>query len=280
MVLGIILTAQTVGISNSASNLNPDIETAFNFINDYQCISVSHDCEDVVITDALPPTVQYLGLSTAIDVSNNTSEFSGLMNRVSVEICNNGIDDDEDGLIDCADGDCPSCVSLDCEDGVQIISTTSETATGAGSSGTPSVANFFIPEANNRAILIAAYFEREHCQPGDDCTSTNTAGTNIGDNFASLSALNNPQITARFTGAGGTIDRVNPLFLPDGDLRFSNQQRSIVANDLNTTIYSREAFYIAIYEDEINTFYRGLLQETFQLLYLMCLHLWMKQMKL
>jgi len=47
----------------------------------------------------------------AIDATNNTSEFGNIRNIVEVfpdEICNNGIDDDGDGDIDCADGDCAS----------------------------------------------------------------------------------------------------------------------------------------------------------------------------
>ena len=44
--------------------------------------------------------------STARDASNNTSEFSGVTMIGIPEICNNGIDDDGDGLIDCADPDC------------------------------------------------------------------------------------------------------------------------------------------------------------------------------
>ncbi len=44
----------------------------------------------------------------AIDGNNNTSEFGNVETLVEIiEICNNGIDDDGDGNIDCEDGDCP-----------------------------------------------------------------------------------------------------------------------------------------------------------------------------
>jgi CSLREA domain-containing protein len=45
--------------------------------------------------------------ATATDSSNNTSEFSSCIQAaILVENCSNGIDDDQDNLIDCADPDC------------------------------------------------------------------------------------------------------------------------------------------------------------------------------
>ena len=172
------------------------------------------------------------------------------------ELCNDGIDNDGDGLIDCADTNCPSCITLNCEDGIQLMTTVNQSASGAGLPGIPSLTDFFIPEGNNRAIFMVAYFEREHCQSGDDCTVANTSGTGIGDNYASPTALTDPQITGRFTGAGGSIDKINPLFLPDGDLRFGNQFIGTTINN-TTAIYSREAYYIAIYESEIDSLLSG-----------------------
>ncbi len=53
--------------------------------------------------------------STATDASNNTSEFSGWTEVVFIEICNDGIDNDGDGLVDCYD--CADCFdSTDCGD--------------------------------------------------------------------------------------------------------------------------------------------------------------------
>ncbi len=53
--------------------------------------------------------------STATDTNNNTSEFSGWTSVLFVEICNDGIDNDGDGLVDCFD--CADCFdSTDCGD--------------------------------------------------------------------------------------------------------------------------------------------------------------------
>ena len=111
-----------------------------------------------------------------------------------------------------------------CSDGVQLIAQTFATATGSGVSGTPSISNFFIPEGNNRVVFVAVAFEREHCQSGDDCSNSNTSGVGLGDNFANSDHLSGDrQITARFSGVGGTLDKLNPLTLPEGDLRFGFQ---------------------------------------------------------
>ncbi len=54
------------------------------------------------LTDNMPIS------ALAIDGNNNTSEFGNVATLVNlIEICNNGIDDDGDGNIDCEDGDCP-----------------------------------------------------------------------------------------------------------------------------------------------------------------------------
>ena len=53
--------------------------------------------------------------STATDVNNNTSEFSGWTSVEYIEVCNDGIDNDGDGLVDCSD--CEDCFdSVDCDD--------------------------------------------------------------------------------------------------------------------------------------------------------------------
>lgn len=44
--------------------------------------------------------------ATATNSSNSTSEFSGWTNLEIIEICNDGIDNDMDGLTDCEDTDC------------------------------------------------------------------------------------------------------------------------------------------------------------------------------
>ncbi len=177
------------------------------------------------------------------------------------ENCTNGIDDDGDGLVDCGDSGCPSCVSEPCADGVKLISQKSAKATGAGASGTPSIANFFVPAGNNRALLLLANFEREHCQGGDNCTSSNSTGAGLGDNFAAPNFVSSgaaPQITASFSGAGGTISRQNPLTLPTGDLRFLNQSGFPSPPGTYSAAYlSRESYFIALYESDIQTLLGG-----------------------
>lgn len=178
------------------------------------------------------------------------------------EICNNGLDDDGDGLVDCGDSDCPACTTLSCNDGVKVVSKKTATATGAGAAGIPSLTNFFVPAGNNRVVFITAAFEREHCQGGDNCTLSNNNGSGLGDNFAapsfSVTDGEDVQITGRFSGPGGSIDRKNPLYLPTGDLRFGTQF-TYLGNTLNsgTTMFSREIYYIAIYESEIQTLLGG-----------------------
>ena len=49
--------------------------------------------------------------ATSTDATNNTSEFSGVIPLVVQEICDNGLDDDGDGLIDYNDSDCICCKS-------------------------------------------------------------------------------------------------------------------------------------------------------------------------
>ena len=49
--------------------------------------------------------------ATSIDATNNTSEFSGIIPITVEEICDNGLDDDGDGLIDFNDPDCICCES-------------------------------------------------------------------------------------------------------------------------------------------------------------------------
>jgi choice-of-anchor A domain-containing protein len=178
------------------------------------------------------------------------------------EICDNGIDDDGDGLIDCSDPDCSSSctvVSGDCTDGVQLLSKASAYATGSGSSGIPSISNFTVPAGNNRIVFILTGFEREHCQGGDNCSSSNSSGAGLGDNFANPNAVGGIwQITSRFSGPGGTIDKQNPLAMPAGDLRFGAQYGfPVPPDDISASFYSRECYFIAIYEDEINTLLNG-----------------------
>ena len=176
------------------------------------------------------------------------------------EVCGNGTDDDGDGLVDCADSDCPEvCESLVCDDGVTLLSKAENIATGQGASGIPSISNITIPNGNNRMVFIVASFEREHCQSGDNCTNSNSTGTGLGDNFAAPNFLaGNPQITVRLTGSDGTLDKQNPLTFPDGDLRFAYQTGFPDPPGTNSaSFFSRESYFIAIYESDIQFLLNG-----------------------
>ena len=100
--------------------------------------------------------------------------IDNLVVSVSQDICGNGLDDDNDGMIDCGDLECTSCATQDCTDGVKLISYGRDVATGSGGSGIPQLNNFYIPEGNNRVVFIAASFERSHCQGGDNCNNDNS----------------------------------------------------------------------------------------------------------
>jgi hypothetical protein len=60
----------------------------------------------------------------SIDANGNTSEFSAVVALIAPEICDNGLDDDGDGLVDCQDPDCSAfdndadgvCDDLDLDD--------------------------------------------------------------------------------------------------------------------------------------------------------------------
>lgn len=152
-------------------------------------------------------------------------------------------------------------------DTVNILNSTTVTTTGSGAANIPSVASFNIPAGRNRVIFVVPMFERDHCLLAANCLTTNTAGTGLGSNWAepTLSSLNSstlganqPQITARFTGTGGTVNKKNALVFggtPDGDLRFTHQSSLIAApnNLYSKAFFSGESYFIAIYESEIQT---------------------------
>ncbi len=148
---------------------------------------------------------------------------------------------------------------------VSVLASTSQIATGAGLTGTPSLNNFTIPAGKNRQVLVIAGFERDHCdQASDVCNLTYVAGTGgLSDNFARpVSSVY--QITARISGSGGTIDKKNALTIggtPSGDLCFSFQENNLVdANAVqipNSTLFSTESYHIALNETEINTLLGG-----------------------
>jgi uncharacterized repeat protein (TIGR01451 family) len=153
---------------------------------------------------------------------------------------------------------------------VQHLTTQTATATGAGAAGTPTIANFNIPSGMNRALFVWATFERDHCSPADGtgglCNSANTAGTGLGDNWPEPrvgtppATTTNNQITARFTGPGGTLDKRNALVVggtPSGDTRFITISTSPTGSPAGTAFFSLSSFHIVLFENEIDALLGG-----------------------
>lgn len=153
---------------------------------------------------------------------------------------------------------------------VQHLTTQTATATGAGATGTPSIATFTIPSGKNRVLFIWATFERDHCSAADGtgglCTSANTAGTGLGDNWPEPrtgtppATTTNNQITARVVGPGGTINRQNALVIggtPSGDTRFINISTKPTGSPAGTAFFSLSSFHIVLFENDINTLLGG-----------------------
>lgn len=153
---------------------------------------------------------------------------------------------------------------------VKQLNTQSATASGAGATGIPSIASFSIPSGKNRALLVWASFERDHCSNADNtgglCTKDNTAGTGLGDNYPEPrigtppATTTNNQLTARLVGPGGTIDKQNALVIggtPSGDTRFVSISNSPSGSPAGTALFSVQSFYIVLFENEINTLLGG-----------------------
>ncbi len=153
---------------------------------------------------------------------------------------------------------------------VVALNTQTSTATGAGAGGKPTISSFNIPSGKNRALFIWSSFERDHCSPADAagglCTSGNTAGTGLGDNWPEPRVGTPPatttlsQITARVVGPGGTINKQNALVIggtPSGDTRFITISTSPTGSPAGTTFFSVSSFHIVLLEDEIQTLLGG-----------------------
>jgi len=153
---------------------------------------------------------------------------------------------------------------------VQHLNTQTTTGTGAGATGTPTLVNVNIPSGKNRALFVWATFERDHCSPADGtgglCTSANTAGTGLGDNWPEPrigtppATTSNNQIIARVTGPGGSIDKRNALVIggtPSGDTRFITISTSPNTSPAGTAFYSLSSFHIVLFENEIDTLLGG-----------------------
>lgn len=153
---------------------------------------------------------------------------------------------------------------------VQHLNTQTATATGAGAAGTPTIGGFNIPAGKNRALFVWASFERDHCSPADGtgglCTTANTAGTGLGDNWPEPrigtppATTSNNQITARLVGPGGSIDKRNALTIggtPSGDTRFIVISSSPNTSPAGTAFFSVSSFHIVLMENEIDTLLGG-----------------------
>ncbi|MEZ4633074.1 MAG: Ig-like domain-containing protein [Deinococcales bacterium] len=155
-----------------------------------------------------------------------------------------------------------SMISLVQASDINLLNSATATASGAGSSGTPSISSFNIPEGVNRVLLILAMFERDHCDLASDlCDSSNSTGTGLGDNFANPNwVTGNRQLTARVTGSA-TVDKLNALTVggtPSGDLRFLSQEGYPNPPGNSTgTYFSGQSFHIALLESEISTVLGG-----------------------
>ncbi|MEY4118891.1 MAG: hypothetical protein RLZZ116_2219, partial [Planctomycetota bacterium] len=153
---------------------------------------------------------------------------------------------------------------------VRILNSASTTASGSGSSGIPSLTSFNIPSGKNRVLFIWPAFERDHISDADVTAgygvNGNTAGTGLGDNYPEPrvgtppATTSNNQVTARVTGAGGTINRQNALTIggtPSGDLRFLSISTSPSGAPAGTAFFSVSSFHIVLFENDIATLLGG-----------------------
>jgi uncharacterized repeat protein (TIGR01451 family) len=153
---------------------------------------------------------------------------------------------------------------------VQHLNTQTANATGAGATGTPTIATFNIPSGKNRVLFIWPTFERDHCSNADVtagvCVNGNTAGTGLGDNWPEPrigtppATTTNNQLTVRVVGPGGTINKQNALVIggtPSGDTRFVNISLFPNPSPAGTAFFSISSFHIVLFENEINTLLGG-----------------------
>lgn len=163
-------------------------------------------------------------------------------------------------------GTCPAARAAQ----VQHLATQAATASGPTITGKPTLAGFVIPSGKNRILFVWGSFERDHCSPADTggglCTTANTAGIGLGDNWPEPrigtppATTTNNQITAQVTGPGGTISKQNALVIggtPSGDTRFITISTSPSGSPAGTAFFSVSSFHIVLFESEINTLLGG-----------------------
>ena len=136
----------------------------------------------------------------------------------------------------------------------------SATATGSGSTGTPSL-SFNVAAGQNRVVFVTATFERDHCttdtnETQSTCTDETTANSNFASPIFVANNGANVQIQLTATGPGGSITGSNPLAPPAGDLRFGNVFTASGATADRTT-YSQEMYFFALYESQLRTLLAG-----------------------
>ncbi len=161
---------------------------------------------------------------------------------------------------------------------VTNLNTQTNTATGAGATGTPTIGSFNIPAGKNRAMFVWATFERDHCSNADAagglCVNGNIISTGLGDNWPEPrigtppATTTNSQITARVVGPAGTVDKQNALVIggtPSGDTRFITI--STIPNDIDpvappnvppgSAFFSISSFHIVLFENDIDILLGG-----------------------
>ena len=69
LCIGLTLQAQQVDIAKTVSNTTPNPEETFDFILDCNCISTTTHCDNVVLTDVLPATVEFLSVAAPTGAS-------------------------------------------------------------------------------------------------------------------------------------------------------------------------------------------------------------------
>jgi len=134
----------------------------------------------------------------------------------------------------------------------------SATATGSGTSGTPSL-SFNVQAGQNRVVFINAAFEREHCSNSRDIGQEDSCSRQV--NWASRNLVStsgaSAQVTFRVAGAGGSLTLQNPVGSSEGDLYFAYLHRSLTAFDIPETVFSAETYAIVLYEHQLRSLLGG-----------------------
>ena len=98
------IESQSLNFSKSVTNASPIPNEVFNFVIDASCNSTTGDCENVVITDTLPSTLEFLNFSfplpdgvSSASYDINTREIIVLFDASACSSCSpDGIGDEDD----------------------------------------------------------------------------------------------------------------------------------------------------------------------------------------